>query len=110
MTNLTPSEPVKGKVSDAQSKAVLPRTVPSHLLMVSILEQLCLMYAKDETKGRELFKGIYHSVESLKKMLANVLICFIHVVLVGYHFRINRDMLRISKNQIQQQQNTITTL
>ncbi|XP_064599174.1 uncharacterized protein LOC135465773 [Liolophura sinensis] len=34
----------------------LPRTVPTHLLMISVLEQLCMMYEKDDAKARELFK------------------------------------------------------
>ncbi|XP_021343826.1 eukaryotic translation initiation factor 2-alpha kinase 1-like [Mizuhopecten yessoensis] len=41
-----------------EEAALVPRSVPSHLLMISILEQLCVAYAKDEVKGRELFKMI----------------------------------------------------
>ncbi|XP_069113693.1 eukaryotic translation initiation factor 2-alpha kinase 1-like [Argopecten irradians] len=47
--------------ADGPSKeeaALVPRSVPSHLLMISILEQLCVAYAKDEAKGRQLFKMI----------------------------------------------------
>ncbi|XP_060084572.1 eukaryotic translation initiation factor 2-alpha kinase 1-like [Ylistrum balloti] len=38
--------------------ALVPRSVPSHLLMISILEQLCVACAKDEARGRDLFKMI----------------------------------------------------
>ena len=55
---MTQSNEIKETETDGKSgRELLPRTVPSHLLMVSILEQLCLMYAKDEFKGKELFKG-----------------------------------------------------
>ena len=55
---MTKSNEIKETETDGKSgRELLPRSVPSHLLMVSILEQLCLMYAKDEFKGKELFKG-----------------------------------------------------
>lgn len=35
---------------------VLPRSVPDHLLLVSILEQLCHMYSRDTKQAEDIFK------------------------------------------------------
>ncbi|XP_033754468.1 eukaryotic translation initiation factor 2-alpha kinase 1-like [Pecten maximus] len=53
-----PQESPRAEGPGKEEAALVPRSVPSHLLMISILEQLCVAYAKDEVKGRELFKMI----------------------------------------------------
>lgn len=47
-----PEKPVNGKHT-----SILPSQVPSHLLMISILEHLCQMYAQDAEQGKKLFQG-----------------------------------------------------
>jgi hypothetical protein len=47
------------KTDNGKEGSVLPSRVPSHLLMISILEHLCLMYAQDSDKGKQLFQGMY---------------------------------------------------
>lgn len=37
----------------------IPRSIPPHLLMTSILEQICHSYVKDPVKAQQLFKGSY---------------------------------------------------
>lgn len=48
-----PEKPVNGKHT-----SILPSQVPSHLLMISILEHLCQMYAQDAEQGKKLFQAI----------------------------------------------------
>ena len=50
--------PPEKQVNGRQS-SVLPSQVPSHLLMISILEHLCQMYAQDAEEGKKLFQGKY---------------------------------------------------
>lgn len=47
-----PEKPVNGKHT-----SILPSQVPSHLLMISILEHLCQMYGQDAEQGKKLFQG-----------------------------------------------------
>lgn len=47
-----PEKPDNGKHT-----SILPSQVPSHLLMISILEHLCQMYAQDAEQGKKLFQG-----------------------------------------------------
>ncbi|KAJ8302591.1 hypothetical protein KUTeg_018987 [Tegillarca granosa] len=60
------SLPVEVLQDNNQCSTVLPRSVPSHLLMISILEQLCMLYAKDSGKGIELFNLISEHLIRLK--------------------------------------------
>lgn len=39
-----------------RSQAVLPRSVPNHLLFISVLEQLCIMYGRDIKQAQDIFK------------------------------------------------------
>lgn len=48
-----PEKPVNGKQT-----SILPSQVPSHLLMISILEHLCQMYAQNAEQGKKLFQAI----------------------------------------------------
>lgn len=64
-----PEKPVNGKHT-----SILPSQVPSHLLMISILEHLCQMYAQDAEQGKKLFQGknkkspkVYYSVYNYEK-------------------------------------------
>ena len=45
-----------------QKTSAVPRSVPPHLLMTSILEQVCHSYVKDTTKAEQLFKGVLAGV------------------------------------------------
>ncbi|XP_060557024.1 eukaryotic translation initiation factor 2-alpha kinase 1-like [Ruditapes philippinarum] len=47
------------------SSKVLPRTVPNHLLLVSILEQLCHMYARDTKQAQDIFISISEQLTKL---------------------------------------------
>lgn len=57
ISSMGPNSETNSEPNGRYQNALVPKTVPSHLLMVSILEQLCHMYAEDESKGKELFKG-----------------------------------------------------
>ncbi|XP_052817103.1 eukaryotic translation initiation factor 2-alpha kinase 1-like [Mya arenaria] len=45
-----------GSMSGSKSKAILPRSVPNHLLLISTLEQLCQMYSKNSKQAQDMFK------------------------------------------------------
>ncbi|XP_052232051.1 eukaryotic translation initiation factor 2-alpha kinase 1-like isoform X2 [Dreissena polymorpha] len=47
--------------SSVSSKAVLPRSVPNHLLFISILEQLCTMYSRDTKQAQDVFRCRLHT-------------------------------------------------
>ncbi|XP_076449819.1 eukaryotic translation initiation factor 2-alpha kinase 1-like [Babylonia areolata] len=49
-----------------QKTSAVPRSVPPHLLMVSILEQVCLSYVGDTSKAEQLFKVICDQLSKLK--------------------------------------------
>lgn len=57
--DMTGKESMSEKTENGKHGNVLPSRVPSHLLMISILEHLCLMYAQDSEKGKQLFQGVY---------------------------------------------------
>ncbi|PVD21080.1 hypothetical protein C0Q70_19246 [Pomacea canaliculata] len=44
----------------------IPRSIPPHLLMTSILEQICHSYVKDPVKAQQLFKVICEQLSKLK--------------------------------------------
>ena len=41
-----------------QKTSAVPRSVPPHLLMTSILEQICHSYVRDTAKAEQLFRGV----------------------------------------------------
>lgn len=43
----------------------IPRSIPPHLLMTSILEQICHSYVKDPVKAQQLFKGSYKKMPTI---------------------------------------------
>ncbi|KAK3581137.1 hypothetical protein CHS0354_033931 [Potamilus streckersoni] len=45
---------------------LVPREVPNHLLLISVLEHLCYMYTRDVRKAQELFKLIFEQLGKLK--------------------------------------------
>ena len=45
-----------------QKTPAVPRSVPPHLLMTSILEQVCHSYVRDTAKAEQLFKGVLSGV------------------------------------------------
>ncbi|XP_053401200.1 eukaryotic translation initiation factor 2-alpha kinase 1-like [Mercenaria mercenaria] len=47
------------------SEVVLPRSVPNHLLLVSILEQLCHIYGRDTRQAQDIFKSICEQLTKL---------------------------------------------
>ncbi|KAL8589958.1 hypothetical protein ACOMHN_024045 [Nucella lapillus] len=51
--------------SVVQKTSAVPRSVPSHLLMVSILEMICRSYVKDSTQGEQLFRVICDQLSRL---------------------------------------------
>ncbi|XP_059178047.1 eukaryotic translation initiation factor 2-alpha kinase 1-like [Physella acuta] len=58
----------KNKLKLAESKALAlasSSSLPLHLLMASLLEQLCFMYVKDKTKSNQLFKILCERLISL---------------------------------------------
>ncbi|KAK7504545.1 hypothetical protein BaRGS_00004031 [Batillaria attramentaria] len=50
----------------AEKTAAVPRSVPPHLLMTSILEQMCYSYAKEPAVAQQLFKVICEQLSKLK--------------------------------------------
>lgn len=103
MSNMTQSNEIKETETDGKSgRELLPRTVPSHLLMVSILEQLCLMYAKDEFKGKELFKAISEHLVRLNVVPALTALDEMHSVRSQYRLFMDHvlhsAMVKIDKN------------
>lgn len=46
------------KIPAKKTQVALPRSVPNHLLLISILEQLCIMYSRDTRQSQEIFKSI----------------------------------------------------
>ncbi|XP_061197425.1 eukaryotic translation initiation factor 2-alpha kinase 1-like [Saccostrea echinata] len=55
---ISDEESTSERSENGKHTSVLPSRVPSHLLMISILEHLCLMYAQDAEKGKQLFQVI----------------------------------------------------
>lgn len=49
----------------AERTAAVPRSVPPHLLMTSILEQICYSYAKEPAVAQQLFKVICEQLSKL---------------------------------------------
>ncbi|KAK7114045.1 hypothetical protein V1264_000172 [Littorina saxatilis] len=59
--------PVQAAVQKtAAAAAAVPRGVPPHLLMTSILEQICHSYVRDPAKAEQLFKVICDQLSKLK--------------------------------------------
>lgn len=52
-------------VPAVNSKVILPRSVPNHLLLVSILEQLCHLYSRDTRQGDDIFRSICEQLTKL---------------------------------------------
>ncbi|KAL3859983.1 hypothetical protein ACJMK2_010160 [Sinanodonta woodiana] len=48
------------------SSELVPRAVPNHLLLISVLEHLCYMYTRDVRKAQELFKLVFEQLGKLK--------------------------------------------
>ena len=48
------------KVPAKKTQVALPRSVPNHLLLISVLEQLCIMYSRDSKQSLQIFKCKLH--------------------------------------------------
>lgn len=47
-------------------EVVAPQNIPMHLMMLSLLEQLCLMYVKDNKQGQQIFVMICDQLSKMK--------------------------------------------
>ncbi|CAG2235542.1 EIF2AK1 [Mytilus edulis] len=103
IASMTSSKECCKEVPNACNGGLVPRTVPSHLLMISILEQLCFMYAQDEEKGKELFKAISSHLARLNVVPALTTIDEMHSVRSQYRLFMDHvlhtAMLKIDKTR-----------
>ncbi|KAK6185308.1 hypothetical protein SNE40_007570 [Patella caerulea] len=56
---------IKTKMVSPENGAVVPRSVPNHLLMISILEHLCFMYTRNVRTGHKLFRVLCDQLTKL---------------------------------------------
>ncbi|XP_041376124.1 eukaryotic translation initiation factor 2-alpha kinase 1-like isoform X2 [Gigantopelta aegis] len=77
----------------------LPRSVPTHILMTSILEQLCYLYIRDDVLAQELFNLMCKRLVKLRVMCPMSFIDEIGSVRAQYRICVN-NMMHTTMKQV----------
>ncbi|KAL4234787.1 Eukaryotic translation initiation factor 2-alpha kinase [Mactra antiquata] len=79
--------------STVPANTVLPRSVPNHLLLVSILELLCHMYGRSSKQGRDIFLSISENLAKLKVVSPLLMLDEMSSLREQYRHRVHRMLV-----------------
>ncbi|ESO94965.1 hypothetical protein LOTGIDRAFT_232118 [Lottia gigantea] len=87
------------KPAPLETGALVPRSVPSHLLMISILEHLCFMYTRNGNMAHKLFKVLCEQLTKLR--VVSPLSCIDEMSGIRSHYRSSvHNMIQAAMNDL----------